>query len=369
VLADLGGAEVTLAVVFATPELLADDGVLVDAIGEALAPRHLIGCTAEATIAEGREIEGGPALTLWAAHLPGAAITPFALHAVAADDGVEIEGVPEGLEEALDTPVILLADPFTFPADAFLDHMNGAGGAARPVVGGLASGGRSAGEHRLIIGRRVHPEGAVGVALDGVRVTTVVSQGCRPVGPDMVVTAADGPIVEELAGRPAVERLEELIHGAGPEERGLLESGLLAGLVIDENRPDYRRGDYLIRGVRGADRESGSLLVGERVRVGQTLRFQARDAGSADADLREALAQARRELGDGMPAGALVFTCNGRGTNLFDVPNHDAMVIRDAFGDIPTGGLFCNGEIGPVGGRNFLHGFTATMAVFTADDV
>jgi small ligand-binding sensory domain FIST len=139
---------------------------------------------------------------------------------------------------------------------------------------------------------------------------------------------------------------------------------VLAGLVIDENRSDYRRGDYLMRGLIGLDEETGALAIGEPVRVGQTLRFHVRDAEAADEDLRENLAAA---LDRGLAAGALLFTCNGRGTNMFSAPDHDARAVGELLGDDALAGFFCAGEIGPVGGKPFLHGFTATLAVFLAE--
>jgi small ligand-binding sensory domain FIST len=192
----------------------------------------------------------------------------------------------------------------------------------------------------------------------------VVSQGCLPIGPEMVITAADGSAVHELAGMPAMRKLEEVVAGLGVEERRLAVEGLLAGLVIDENVPEYGRGDYLVRAIHGGDRETGALMVGEHVRVGQTMRFQVRDARSADEDLRLALRAAREDLGPGGPGGALLFSCNGRGTRMFGEADHDAAAIDEELARIPAAGLFCNGEIGPVGGRSFLHGFSATMVLF-----
>jgi small ligand-binding sensory domain FIST len=194
--------------------------------------------------------------------------------------------------------------------------------------------------------------------------STVVSQGCLPIGPEMVITAAEGSAVHELAGKPALDKLQEVVEALEPDERRLAVEGLLAGLVIDENTPDYERGDFLVRSIHGGDRETGALMVGERVRVGQTMRFQVRDARSADEDLRLALRAAAGTLGPDGPGGALLFTCNGRGTRMFAEADHDAAAIEDELSHIPTAGLFCNGEIGPVGGRSFLHGFTATMVLF-----
>jgi small ligand-binding sensory domain FIST len=181
----------------------------------------------------------------------------------------------------------------------------------------------------------------------------------------MAITAAEDNVIHELASRPALDRLKTAITELDELERALAAQGLLIGIVIDENRPEYLRGDFLVRGLLGADEETGSISVGERVRVGQTVRMHVRDGASADEDLREALTRVVGEL-DGPPAGALLFTCNGRGTNMFAAPNHDAAALEEAFGGVPAAGFFCAGEIGPVGARNFVHGFTATLAVFAS---
>lgn len=363
----LGGTRPDLAVVFATPDLMEDAARIAAAVHEELAPMHLIGCSAEGVIGTGREIERGPALSLWAATLPGASIESFALApGQAADGGTVMAGWPLGLDPAAPpefssgSMVILLADPFTFPPEALAGR--GGGPATAAIVGGMASGGRAPGEHRLILGHDVLAVGAVGVGVSGA--VPVVSQGCRPVGPEMTITAAEGTIIAELAGRPALERVREVVLGLSPDDRLLVEDGVLAGLVIHENRPDHGQGDFLVRGILGADPETGSIMVGEEVRVGQTVRLQVRDAGSAGDDLRQALGGVRSGMGNDRPGGALVFSCNGRGTRMFPAPHHDAEAVREVLGDIPVGGLFCNGEIGPVGGRTYLHAFTATLAVF-----
>lgn len=363
-IADKLGRSPTLVALFATPDLMSDAEAVLDGLATYLEPSALIGCSGEAIIADGREIEDPPALAMWAADIESEVAT-LDLAARPHEDGVEIVGLPEDLADG-SPMVIMLADPFTFPADAALALLAEKAPGV-PVVGGLASGGRAPGEHRLLIDREIRSDGAVAVVVEGDLAATVVSQGCRPVGPDMVITAADGPAVQELASKPALDRLRELIDDADEDEREALSGGLLAGLVIDENQPDYTRGDYLVRGVRGADQEQGTLLVGERVRVGQTMRFQVRDARSAHVDLRDALRAGRRSL-EGDPGGALIFSCNGRGSHLFDEPDHDATSVANELGDIPAVGLFCNGEIGPVGGHNFLHGFTATLAVFSSGE-
>ena len=360
----------TLAVIFASPPLCEDAEDLLAEIHRELAPDHLIGSMGEAIVAEGQEVEDGPALAVWAARLPGAEVIPFRLVARPVAEGMGVLGWPDAIADAPAGnvgPIVMLADPFTFPADGLLAQLNEEPGAPA-VVGGLASGGRRPGDHRLFAGADVLTEGAVAVALRGARIRTVVSQGCMPIGPEMVITAADGSTVHELAGMPALAKLEEVIAALDPAEQELAAEGLLTGLVIDENTPDYGRGDFLIRSIHGGDRDTGALVVGERVRVGQTMRFHVRDAGSADEDLRAALRDARGALGGAAPGGALVFSCNGRGTRMFPAPHHDAAAIAEELDRIPAAGLFCNGEIGPVGGKSFVHGFTATMAVFAVDE-
>ncbi len=360
--AQLEGRAPTVVVVFATPDLCDEAAGLAEEIQLGLGPQHMIGAMTETPLAGDRELEDEGALSLWAAHLPGVTPAPLRLLATQEDDNriaiVDHSEIP--LHEA--SPALLVADPFSFPVDGLLAQMNRAE-TPPTVVGGLASGGHGPGEHVLFSDGAVVREGAVGVALVGADMTPVVSQGCAPIGPEMVVTDADGSLIHELAGAPATEKLDAVIAGLTDRERSLAQGGLLAGVVIDENQPDYERGDFLIRGIHGADPSQGTLVIGEQVRVGQTLRFHVRDATSATEDLNEALSRARGRLG-GPAAGALVFTCNGRGTRMFGAPDHDAAAVSESLSGPALAGMFCNGEIGPVGGRNFLHGFTATMAVF-----
>jgi small ligand-binding sensory domain FIST len=351
------GAVVDLVFLFLSPTHLDEARAAAEAVREELAPRHLLGCVAEGVVAGAQELETGPAVAVWAGALPGAKIECFHLAAVATKDGVEVAGLPE-----LDHPSLvgLLVDPFTFPVGAFLTTLNEAHERI-PLVGGIAAGGGRSGAQALILDDALHAEGAVGAVLSGLSVLTVVSQGCRAIGHEAVITHCEGNVVYELAGEPALERLRGEITALSSEERALAARGLLAGLVIDENRPQYDTGDFLMRGLLGADEASGGLALGDTVRVGQTLRFFVRDAASADADLRQALGGPLRGA---RPAGALLFTCNGRGTNMFSEPDHDARVATEALGTRALAGFFCGGEIGPVGGKAFLHGFTATLAVF-----
>ncbi len=323
---------------------------------EVLRPSHLVGCVAEGVIGGPREVEAGPAAAVWAASLPGAELEPF--HAVAIDTGrgTVVAGFPEG-DASL---VTMLADPFSFPAASFLSRLNDHR-PGLPVVGGLAVAGEPAGTPALLLDEEIHEEGAVGVSIAGVPVVTVVSQGCAPFGREAVVTHADGNIVYELAGEPALSRLRGELEKLTPEQQNLASRGILAGVVIDENRAEYGRGDYLMRSLLGADEANGALALGDRVRVGQTLRFHIRDARTADDDLRESLGSS---LAGQRPAGALLFSCNGRGTQMFSESDHDAAIVARSVEDGAVAGFFCGGEIGPVGGQSFVHAFTATLAVF-----
>ncbi|MGH3013608.1 MAG: FIST signal transduction protein [Gaiellaceae bacterium] len=349
-------ADVDLAFVFLSPAHLGEAEAAAEAVREELAPRHLLGCVAEGVVGRDRELEEGPAAAVWAGALLGAEIECFHAAAVQTDDGIAVMGFPE-----LDDPglVALFVDPFTFPAGPFLTRLNETHERI-PLVGGIAVGGRPD-TQALILDDAVYAEGAVGAVVSGLPVLTVVSQGCRPIGREAVITRCEGNVVYELAGKPALERLRREIAALSSGQRALAARGLLAGLVIDENRPQYDTGDFLMRGLLGLDEATGALALGDTARAGQTLRFFVRDAVSADADLREALADTPRGA---RPAGALIFTCNGRGTNMFPRPDHDARVTVEALGTQAVAGFFCGGEIGPVGGKAFLHGFTATLAVF-----
>ena len=350
----LGGAPADLALVFGGAPNLEhlEDGLRV--VRDRIAAGAVIGCGAQGVLGAGRELEAG-GVAVWAASLPEAEIEPFHTTAVVTEPGVDLVGAPD--VHGADA-VLLLADPYSFPVEQLLAEV-AEDAPHLPVVGGLASAGGGPGRGTLILGGEVFHQGAVGVTLAGVDVRTGVSQGARPIGPEMVVTAAEGNAILELASRPALDRLKQAIAELGVVERSLAGRGLLLGVVIDENRPDYERGDFLIRGLLGIDEETGAVQVGEHVRVGQTVRLQVRDGDSADEDLREALDRLPVA-----PAGALLFTCNGRGSHMFDTPDHDARALDDALGGAPVAGFFCAGEIGPVGTRNFVHGFTATVAVF-----
>ena len=358
--AGLAGERCDLAIVFASGMHLVAPEALLEAVHEALVPEALVGCGAAGVIGPHREIEEGTAVSIWAAHLGDGTATAFHASVEELEEGAgALTGMPE-LDGA--AGAILLADPATFPTDAVLRFLSD----STPMIsllGGLASGRSGAGAV-LFMGEDVLDEGAVGVRLDGVEMLPCVSQGATPIGPELTITAADGNVIEELAGRPALVTLRETIEGLPASELEMVEGGLLVGIVVDANKPDYVQGDFLVRGLVGADPSSGKVAVAADVHPGQVVRLHARDAVSADRDLREALEVRMAALGGRAPAGALVFACNGRGRDMFTAPHHDADAVAEALLDAPAAGFFAAGEIGPVGGEHFLHSFTATIAVF-----
>jgi len=351
-----------LALIFVTAPYAGALADMAATVRSTLAPGALLGCAAVSVVGGEREVEDGPAVSLWAGHV--GPVVPFHVTAspgpsgpLSGQAGPSFAGLPDPPPGA--SALLMLPDPFTFPTEDFLRHAD-ATFVGLPVVGGMASAARGPGGNRLAIDGQVVTSGAVGVFLGpGVSVSTVVSQGCRPVGSPFIITKAEQNVVYELAGRPALERLQEVAAGLSHDDRRLLSDHVHMGRVIDESRSDFDRGDFLVRNVLGADPENGAVAVGDLAEVGSTAQFQVRDAKSADEDLRHLLEGRHAE-------SALVFTCNGRGTNLFDEANHDAKLVSEMLGSPPAAGMFCAGELGPVGGRNFVHGFTASLVLLSS---
>jgi len=361
--ADVGQAD--LACVFCSAHHLQAIASISEQIHAKIAPKCLIGCSAESIVANEREIEEQPALALWLAKFPPEVrLTPFHLTVEPTGDGYTILGWPDELEDADPRSTLLvLGEPFTFPVEDAFRHLDEIKSGLR-VVGGMASAGREPGINRLLLGDRVIADGAVGVLAQGpLRMRTIVSQGCRPIGKPYVVTQANRNHVLELGGKPALAQLQELWQELSPTDQKLVQNGLHLGRVVNEYQDTFRRGDFLVRNVMGIDRDTGAVIIGDQIRVGQTVQFHVRDAAAAHEDLR-LLLQASCNAEEGKPAGGLLFTCNGRGIRLFEQPNHDVSVLRKELGPLPLAGFFAMGELGPVGGRNFIHGFTASVVLF-----
>jgi small ligand-binding sensory domain FIST len=329
---------------------------------------NVIGCGAPGVIGGNHGVEDSSAVSAWAARLPGARIEPFRLETLKfpgedpeAARRLAVVGMPQTRDD--DVVAILLADPYTFPVDAFVER-SGEVLPGLPLVGGLATGHSGRGSARLFADGAVVDSGAVGVLLGGsLMTTTIVSQGARPVGPPMAVTRAEDNVLYELAGAPALTKLEEIVSELPDKERELIQGGLLIGVAMDEYAEQHERGDFLVRSVVGADPAAGALATGDVIDVGRTVRFQVRDAGAAEEDLALMLG----DLQMSPVEGALLFSCTGRGRAMFPNSDHDVRVLRSRLGAPGIGGFFAAGEIGPVGGRNHVHGFTASILAFGPD--
>jgi len=337
------GPSPDLAVLFTTGNHAEAAPRLARVVRQTLRPGHLVGGTAVAVLAHRQEIEESPGLALWAGRT--GPVT-----------AVRYEGPRPDVSTPAGSTIVVVADPFTLDAG----DMAAAVDPDVTMVGGLASAGNRPGDNCLLLDDEAFTDGAVAVVLPpGLGARAVVAPGCRPVGDPYVVTGSDGNLLLSLAGRPALERLREVLDAVDDQTRDRLRRGLHVGLVIDEHREAYESGDFLVRSVIGADRSSGAVAIGDRAAVGTTVQFQVRDADAATADLRARL--------HGLQAGgALVFTCNGRGSHLFGSPGHDAQHFTDGLGTTAVAGMFCAGEIGPVGPAHHLHGFTASALLFDA---
>jgi small ligand-binding sensory domain FIST len=324
----------------------------------------LAGCSGSGLISSGAEEEQAFGFTLLLLYLPDTQVHTVPLPAAGEEAGFTGEEMRTlaGRDAAQCTAWIVLANPFALPVEPWLDAWNSAFPGV-PAVGGLASGGRR-GDQVFVFLERELMEGGVAIGFTGgFTLRTLVSQGCRPIGEPLTITGAEGNLVTALGSRPAFTVLDEMF-GALPSSDKLKARGnnLLVGLAMSEYLETFKTGDFLIRNLIGGDQDAGVLAVGALPRVGQTLQFQLRDRESADEELRHLLAE---ECAAGFnPFASLVFSCTGRGKHLFGTPHHDARLLAETFGTHPSAGFFCNGEIGPVSSRNFLHGYTASIALF-----
>ncbi|MGE0711163.1 MAG: FIST N-terminal domain-containing protein [Planctomycetota bacterium] len=353
-----------LMLLFVSPHVRGRAVELCERLRERCGPKVLLGCTAAGVIGAGREVELQPAVSMLAATLPGVEVTPLRVEAEAMpspDDGpgrwVELLGVPQA-----PTPhFMLLCDPASSDPGRLLEGIDFAYAQSK-TVGGLASDGPT---NLLFLDGDVLDGGTVGVALAGnVVLDPVVAQGCRPVGPSLRITACQHNLLIELEGRRPTEVLEELFHDISREEARLLDRSLHLGIAATSLIDEDQEPEYLVRNVLGADPRRGILAIGSLLRPGQRVRFHLRDAAAASADLEAMLARYRSEASV-QPAGAVLFSCTGRGRHLYGEPDHDSRVFAQAVGpEVPLGGFFCAGEIGPVGGDTCLLGYTSSFGLF-----
>jgi small ligand-binding sensory domain FIST len=355
-----------LAILFYSPEHRLPLAKRIEQLQLTLGECPVLGVQGESIIGNEEEIEQSPCLSLWLARWgQSEPIETFRLEMAETSEGPSVLGWPDGMQDAAPSQggMVLFADPYSFDIDFCLREINRAYPGLQ-VVGGMASGAHGPGPHHLLRGGDPVEPGAVGVLLKGVAIRTIVSQGCRPIGKTFIVTAAEENLVKSLGGKPAFDQLRAMWDDLSGMERSLAQQGLHVGRVINEYKPSFGRGDFLVRNVIGFDQDSGAMAVNDWIRVGQTVQFHVRDAQSAHEDL-DAMLKANAAT-VGVPAGALLFTCNGRGTRLFQESSHDARLIGKHTGGCPLAGFFAQGEIGPIGGRNFIHGFTASVALFSS---
>ena len=363
---EMGAAKLDLAIVFVHPQFIPQIKDLVQTLRKSLGVRHLIGCTGAGIIGDVQEVEKRAAISVLVGEMPDVQVA--GLHIT--ENEVEESSGPDfwhfQWELAADAhpSFITLIDPFSIRVIQMIDQLAEAYPGA-PVVGGLASGAEQPGENRLFLDDEIFDDGVVAVALTGgVELRTIVSQGCRPIGHPLVVTRAEKNIVFELGGKPPIEVLQELLPQLTARDQQLARKALFIGRVINEYQENFGRGDFLIRNLIGTDPQSGALAVGDWMRTGQTVQFQVRDGNTADEDLRHLLSAEKQDFEATPPKAAVLFSCLGRGEGMYGVPNHDVGELQQVLGPLPVAGFFCNGEIGPVGERPFVHGFTSVIGFF-----
>ncbi|MEP6708675.1 MAG: FIST N-terminal domain-containing protein [Verrucomicrobiota bacterium] len=363
-LADAGG-QVSCGFVFVSPHWLPQINDILDSIRVHGHVPILGGTVGAGLIGTGAEAEGRPGLSLLLLNLPETKVRPVLITAEQIEEStgpaywqMETNISPDEVEAW-----IVFANPFAPGLERWLTEWNVAYEKA-PSIGGIASGGSDLSEHPLFLdGTATSAAAVLAFALKGkTKIETIVSQGCKPVGEPLTITRAEENLVYALASRPAYEVLSETFNALSDEEKQRAKGNLFVGLAASEYVSDLRRGDFLVRNLLGADPNTGAIAVGAHPRIGQTLQYQLRDKIAAHSDLTE-LAETRRTEGP-QPFASLVFSCNGRGRHFFEIPDHDAGTLAQIFGPMPSTGFFCNGEIGPVGNASYLHGYTASVALF-----
>jgi len=358
---------VSLGLLFTTPHYFDDAARILEVLRVHAEIPLLLGCSSTSLITGGQEIEQEPGLVLSLFYLPGAELRGchFTQAQVEEANGPGYWALETGLTAEEVNGWLAFADPFHMDAEAWLRGWNEAF-ATKPIVGGLASGDFAQRTTQLYLDGDVFEEGGVAVAVSGeVELQSVISQGCTPIGQTWTITRTEGNVIQQIANRPAYDVLQETFANLSEEEQRKARGNLFVGLVVNEYLEDFHRGDFLVRNILDGDLQSGSLSVGAMPRQGQTMQFQRRDAAGATEDMTVLLDRLSKRLAGRTIYGGCLCTCNGRGHRLFGLPNHDAGMVQEKLGPIELAGFFCNGEIGPIGERNFLHGYTASLALFT----
>jgi small ligand-binding sensory domain FIST len=363
---ELRAPQVSLGLIFMAPRLFPQAKQILEILRVHARIPLLAGCSSQGLIAEGEELEENAGLTLGLYALPGAELSAFHFTQgqVEEANGPGYWRLETGIEPPKTNGWLAFIDPFHLDSEAWLRGWN-EGYAPLPVLGGLASGDFTERSTQVYLNGDVLEEGGVAISVGGdVGLVGVTSQGCTPIGETWTLTKVDQNIIQEIGNRPAYQVLAETFNGLTAEEQKKARGNLFIGLVVNEYLEDYHRGDFLIRNLLAADPRSGSISVAALPRLGQTVQFQRRSAAAATEDMQELLARTRSTLENKPLYGACLCSCNGRGQGLFGKPNHDAQMVQQQLGPLGLAGFFCNGEIGPVGEKNFLHGYTASLALF-----
>jgi len=326
----------------------------------------LAGCSSQSLIVGEQEVEQNAGLTLALYAMPGAEVKAirFVQEQVEEANGPRYWPLETGIAPEQTNGWLVFIDPFHLDSETWLRTWNEAY-APLPVLGGLASGDYADQATQVYLNGEVFDEGGIAISIGGdVKLAGVTSQGCTPIGDTWTLTKVDENIIHEIGNRPAYEVLAETFNALSTEEQKSARGNLFIGLVVNEYLDEFHRGDFLIRNLLGADPNTGSIAVGALPRLGQTVQFQRRSAAAATEDMNELLARMKDKLGEAAIYGGCLCSCNGRGQNMFGTPNHDAQMVQQRLGPFGLAGFFCNGEIGPIGERNFLHGYTASLALF-----
>lgn len=367
--ARLPAPEISLGLVFMSPKFFPHAEQILEILRVHARIPLLSGCSGGGLVANSEELEDAGGLVLALYSLPGAQLKGirFTQDQVAeADDDTAESFWPTqtGLAPGDVNGWLAFVDPFHLDGESWIRSWN-LNYPGLPVYGGLASGNFPEPLTQVYLNGEVFEDGGVAIAVGGdVELSGVISQGCTPIGEAWTLTRVEQNLIRHIGNRPAYAVLSETVQNLPPDEQRKVQGNLHIGLVVNEYLEDFHRGDFLVRNLLGGDPNSGVLAVGALPRMGQTIQFQRRDAAAASEDLNELLAQTKKELSAREVYGGCLFCCNGRGKNLFGRPSHDSELVQAHFGPTGIAGFFCNGEIGPVGEKNFLHGFTASLALF-----
>jgi len=362
----LGSKRVSLGLVFMAPKFFPHAQATLEILRVHAQIPLLAGCSGTGLVAGDSELEDNPGLALALYHLPGAKLKAarFTQEQVQAVTGTDYWPAETGAAPLPTHGWLAFLDPFTMDCERWLRDFDEAY-APRPIVGGLASGDPGEQNSQIYLNGEVFNEGGVAIAVGGeVTLAGVIAQGCTPIGETWTLTGVERNIIHGIANRRAYDVLADTWKGLTTDEQRKTQGNLFIGLVINEYLDDFHRGDFLVRNLLGADPNTGAIAVGALPRTGQIMQFQRRDATAASLDMAELLARAKHDLAGATILGGCLCCCNGRGKNLFETPSHDARMVQQQLGPFGLAGFFCNGEIGPVGDRNFLHGHTASLALF-----